>query len=116
MNDGINGRLEAYYEQGMEGRIIYAFLADNDLSPTNQMGALIFLEDGHELTILGEDSTILWSGTIKLVRRRWWDKHQLENPVWAFSKQKGVSYAQWMEWFWRKRPLRAILTPMTPDP
>ena len=37
------GRLEAYYEQGMEGRIIYAFLADNDLPSGAQREALVFL-------------------------------------------------------------------------
>ncbi len=104
-----NGRLEAYYEQGMEGRIIYAFLADNDLPSGAQREALIFLKDGHELTIFDEDNAILWSGTIKLVKRRWWDKHKLTAPIWTYRKQKGVAYWQWMDWFWRKRPLRAIL-------
>jgi len=29
--------------------------------------------------------------------------------IYAWDKQKGVSYAQWMEWFWHKPPLNAEL-------
>ncbi len=96
------GEILAYWEQGMEGRIEFAFQAANLDRP-------IFLENGQHLSIYDEDGTVVWSGNIELVRRRFWDRHNLREPVWSYTKQKGVSYKQWMAWFWRKPPLKARL-------
>ena len=96
------GHLEAYWEQGWEGRIDFAFQPDDSPHP-------IFLQSGHRLTILDTDGTTLWSGAIHFVTRRWKDNHKLDAGIWAYEKQKGVTYAQWMDWFWRKPPLKATL-------
>jgi hypothetical protein len=98
----LNGTLLAYWEQGWEGRIEFAFQPDASDVP-------IFLQDGHRLTIFRENGSALWSGTIRLVPRRIWDKHQLETPIWSYRKQRGVTYAIWMGWIWRDRPLKASL-------
>ncbi len=111
MSDLISGYLESYWEQGMEGRIVFMFLADNDLPPHNQRKALIYLENGQELTIFGQDGVILWSGLINFVPRRWREKHKLKAQIWSVEQQKGVPYWQWMEWFWHRPRLRATLDP-----
>jgi len=98
----MNGELLAYWEQGWEGQIAFAFSPENSHE-------IIFLENGHFLMIYGVDGEVLWSGTIKLVSRRFWDNHQLSAGIWSNTKQKGVSYAQWMAWFWEKPPLKASL-------
>jgi hypothetical protein len=43
---------------------------------------------------------------------RWWDR-KLPDPVqvWAYEKQRGVRYADWLMWFWQHPPLRATLEP-----
>ncbi len=98
----LQGELVAYWEQGWEGRIEFAFQADGSTMP-------IFLKNGDRLTILDENDTILWSGKIHWVRRRFWDRHQLDAGIWSYQKQKGFSYGQWLDWFWRKPPLKASL-------
>jgi hypothetical protein len=98
----LRGYLESYWEQGWEGRIEFALQVDEINQP-------VFLENGQHLTIYGTDEQVLWSGRIKFARRRWWDRHKLAAGIWAWTKQKGVSYAQWMEWFWHKPPLQAEL-------
>ncbi len=111
MRDLIDGYLEPYWEQGMEGRIAFMFLADNDLPPYGQREALIYLENGQELTIFGEDGAILWSGLINFVPRRRREKHKLKAQIWSVERQEGVPYWQWMEWFWHEPRLRAVLDP-----
>ena len=96
------GHLEANWEQGWEGRIDFAFQPDDSPHP-------IFLQSGHCLTILNADGTTLWSGTIQFVARGGRDNHNLDAGIWAYEKQKDVTYAQWMDWFWRKPPLKATL-------
>jgi hypothetical protein len=96
------GELEAYWEQGMEGRIEFAFQFEGNQHP-------FFLEDGQHLTIYGASNEILWSGKIRLVKRGFFDRHKLKADIWSYTKQKGVSYADWMDWFWRKPPLKAKL-------
>ena len=59
----LQGELEAYWEQGMEGLILFSFMPEG-----------------------GKDA-----------------------DIWSNEKQKGVSYADWMDWFWRKPPLKAKL-------
>ena len=101
-NEIHHGKLEAYWEQGWEGRIDFAFQPDDSPHP-------IFLQNGHRLTILEADGATLWSGRIQFVARGWRDNHKLDADIWSYEKQKGVTYAQWMDWFWRKPPLQATL-------
>ncbi|HKJ38327.1 MAG TPA: hypothetical protein VJ972_06100 [Anaerolineales bacterium] len=98
----LNGELEAYWEQGMEGRIDFAFTFEGNKQP-------FFLQNGHHLTVYQLDETILWEGRIQFVKRGFFDKHRLKTDIWSDAKQKGVSYADWMDWFWRKPPLKAKL-------
>ncbi len=100
-----DGALEAHYEQGWEGRIQFSFFPDGGQGLMD----LIPLTDGQILTIYESDKAILWSGVICFRRRGFFDRHQLDVPIWSDTKQKGVSYAEWMDWFWRKPPLRARL-------
>jgi len=98
----IRGELVAYWEQGWEGRITFAFQADDSTK-------LYFLKNGDRLSIYAEDGTTLWSGQIHWVRRRFWDRHQLDVGIWSYLKQKGIPYGHWLDWFWRKPPLKASL-------
>lgn len=99
------GKLEAYYEQGWEGMIVFSFMPDDGKG----LSDLIPLRNGHRLTIYAENEKILWSGEIHFVKRGFFDKHKLKAEIWSDSKQKGVSYADWIDWFWRKPPLKATL-------
>lgn len=99
----LQGELVAYWEQGWEGRIAFAFQAEAASMPH-------FLQNGDRLTIYAAAGTVLWSGEIAWVRRRFWDRHQLGVGIWADQKQKGVSYTQWFAWFWQKPPLKASLS------
>lgn len=97
------GELEAYYEQGWEGRVEFAFQFEGNQKP-------FFLENGQHLTIYKENGDVLWSGKLKFVRKNnWFDKHKLNADIWSWTKQKGVPYADWMEWFWHRPPLKAKL-------
>jgi len=99
----LQGELEAYWEQGWEGRVEYALHVDGAKGP-------FFLANGQHLTIYSDDNDTLWSGKIKFVKRNtWFDKHKLDAGIWSGVKQKAVSYADWMDWFWRKPPLKAKL-------
>lgn len=100
-----SGKLEAYYEQGWEGMIVFSFMPDDGKG----LNDLIPLQNGHLLTIYAENEKILWSGEIHFVKRGFFDKHKLKAEIWSDSKQKGVSYADWIDWFWRKPPLKATL-------
>ncbi|MBN8658538.1 MAG: hypothetical protein J0M11_22575 [Anaerolineae bacterium] len=99
------GKLEAYYEQGWEGMIVFSFMPDDGKG----LNDLIPLQNGYLLTIYSENEEMLWSGEIHFVKRGFFDKHKLKAEIWSDSKQKGVSYADWMDWFWRKPPLKATL-------
>lgn len=99
------GELEAYYEQGWEGMIVFSFMPKDGKG----LNDLIPLENGYVLTIYETDAQILWSGTIQFIKRGFFDKHKLNAGIWSDSKQKNVSYANWMDWFWRKPPLKAKL-------
>lgn len=95
----INGTLLAYYEQGWGGRIEFCFLPDDS-------DEFIRLRNGQLLTLFDEDGKTLWSGKIEFVKRGFFDRHKY---VWAKSKQKGVSYTQWLNWYWTLPPLQAQL-------
>lgn len=103
-----DGRLEAYWEQGWEGRIDFAFLADGADFPH-------LLGQGDRLAILDDQGGTLWDGRIHFLPLRWWDRRPKDIDVWSHVKQKGVPYAQWMAWFWRTRPLRARLWAAPPQ-
>lgn len=96
------GCLEAYWETGWEGQVIYALSVEG-------LGRPFFLESGQRPTIYAEDGSVLWSGTLRFVKRRWWDQHNLPYGIWSDERQAGVSYAQWMEWFAHKPPLKATV-------
>jgi len=99
----LHGKLEAYWEQGWEGRVEFALQIDGEAGP-------YFLEKGQQLTIYDGNDEIVWSGKLKFVKvNRWFDKHKLSANIWSWTKQKGVPYADWMDWFWRKPPLKAKL-------
>lgn len=102
----LNGKLEAYWEQGMEGLILFSFMPEGG----NGLHDLIALENGQHLTIFDADGNTLWSGKLNFVRRNdRRDQHKLDAGIWSYEKQKDVSYADWMAWFWHKPPLKAKL-------
>ncbi len=96
-----NGKLDAYWEQGWEGRVAYSFLPDRTAPPI----APRFLENGDLLRIYSPDNSVLWEGTVRLVPRRKWlffrQKHDLDNDIWNGSTQAGVPYRDWIRWFWK---------------
>lgn len=98
----LTGELEAYWEQGWEGRIEFAFQFEGNKEP-------FFLENGYRLIIYETDEKILWSGKIQWVKRSFFDNHKLNADIWSYTKQKGVTYAEWLGWFWHKPPLKAKL-------
>lgn len=57
------GLLEAYWEQGWEGRVEYALFVE-------ELGSPFFLATGQRLTIHAGDGSVLWSGVVRLVRRK----------------------------------------------
>ena len=100
----LHGVLDAYWEQGWEGRIEFTLLIEGQKSPG------VFLQDGQHLTIYTAEGQILWTGKLHFVKRNlWFDHHKLKAGIWSDVKQRGVSYAQWLDWFWRKPPLKAAL-------
>lgn len=96
------GYLEAYWEQGWEGRIDYALAVDGWSTP-------FILADGQHLTIYAPDGAVLWQGRLRFVSRGR-EQHNLSTGIWAYEKQQGVSYGQWMAWFLHQPPLRAAVT------
>lgn len=105
----IKGHIEGYWEQGWEGRIEYVFIPEGG-NDREEMEAVIFLSKGHCLTIYEKEGEVLWRGEIELVGRSWWERLKgSKHNVWSESKQKGVSYEEWVDWFWQKAPLKAEL-------
>lgn len=102
MTRSYDGLLEAYWEQGWEGRIEYALFIEGQSAP-------LFLVNGQRLTIHAEDGSVLWSGVVRLVRRKWREQHNLPSGIWSYEKQAGVSYALWIAWFVHIPPLRATV-------
>ncbi|MDQ1300540.1 MAG: hypothetical protein QG637_458 [Chloroflexota bacterium] len=96
-----NGHLEAYWEQGWEGRIEYALAVAGRPSP-------FFLSPGQHLTIFAPDDRILWQGRLRFVGRGR-EQHNLPIGIWADSKQAGVPYGRWIAWFIQRPPLRATV-------
>ncbi len=104
-HDPIAGRLEAYWEQGWEGRIEYAFTPRDGAG----LAALVFLARGHHLTIHDPAGGVRWSGAIDLVRRGWLSRAPRGLTMWAYQTQRGVPYATWLRWFCHRPPLPATL-------
>lgn len=100
--ESYTGVLEAYWEQGWEGRVEYALFTDGLRAP-------LFLTNGQRLTIYAGDDSVLWSGVVCLVRMKWREAHDLPYGIWSDVKQKGLPYAQWMAWFVHTPPLRATV-------
>ncbi len=98
----LSGYIFAYFEQGWEGRIDYAFAADNSKT-------FLLLNTGDKLTVYNRDDSLLFKGEIKFRKRRFWHNHNLDVDIWSYVKQKSVSYEKWMSWFWHKPHLRAKL-------
>jgi hypothetical protein len=109
----IHGRLHAYWEQGMEGRIDYTLEPDD---PEDRWGGMrpIPIRNGQFLRIFADDGRLLWAGEIKFrLRRRWlffYEKHDLPNGIWNDWTQEGVPYGTWIAWFWQRPSLHAELT------
>ena len=107
----ITGVLEPYWEQGMEGRFEYTFVPDNDPRSING-GRGYFLRSGDYLRIFGLGGETIWQGKLELIPSRinhflFQDRHQLQSQVWSTTKQEGVSYSDWIGWFWSQPRLRA---------
>ena len=105
----ITGTITGYWEQGWEGRIDYVFEPDDpQYRPEGTWP--IMIQNGQELHIFDERGETLWHGRVQLVRKRWYERTDPAIKVWHTEKQKGISYRQWLNWFWHKPPLRAELT------
>jgi hypothetical protein len=107
----IKGELAGYWEQGYEGRINYTFIPDENAEAING-GRGYFLKSDDFLRIFDENGVVIWEGEIKLVPVRtsalfFPDRHKLDNNIWATNKQQGVSYADWIGWFWSTPRMRA---------
>ena len=89
---------------GLRGRVDCVFVQDAARPrPTG-------LRNGDRLTIHGDDNDVIWSGTIDLVPRRWWDRSDPSLKCgWSETKQRGVRYATWLRWFHEQR--RATFEP-----
>ncbi len=111
-----NGVLEAYWEQGWEGRIEYCFFPDSAKQQTSRGPQ--FIKEGQYLRIFAPDGAILWSGKIRFKYRKKWlffyQRHELPNEIWHDLTQKGVPYKDWIAWFWNG--LRAELLCDEPAP
>lgn len=100
MSRWIEGTLDPYWEQGMEG----SFLYNLNLPALDRP---YMLEPGDLLDIFDRDQRLLWSGTFELRKRRFWERHRLGTGVFSGTVLQGLSYGQWMEWLWSKPRLKA---------
>ncbi len=101
----------------MEGQFNYVFVPDENREAVNG-GRGYFLTSGDYLLVFGQDGAILWQGRLRFVPSRinyllFQDRHNLQNSVWSTSKQAGVSYADWVGWFWSQPRLKAQFQRMT---
>jgi len=97
-----SGHLEAYWEQGYEGRIEYSLYVEG-------LGHPHFINEGDHLTIYAENGSTLWAGKLHFVPIRSRETHSLPYGIWASSRPYNVSYQQWLAWFTHKPPLKATL-------
>jgi hypothetical protein len=102
------GVLEAFTQQGSEGLIEYTLWPDNHVELQNNFP--LPLRNGDELKIFDENNDLLWQGAVNLIPLSyWWDNTKRNDLLHATTKQKGVSYADWLNWFCHEPPLRAEL-------
>ena len=105
MSSWLEGKLDPYWEQGMEGAFLYNLDIPGSQTP-------FFLEEGDLLDILEPDGKLLWSGTFQLRKRRFWERHRLPLGAYTGTVLKGLSYDEWMRWLWAKPRKKArILRP-----
>lgn len=107
----IQGTIEPYWEQGMEGRFDFVFIPDEGREEING-GRGYFLTSGDYLHIYGQDGSTLWQGQLHFVSSRinaliFQDRHNLKSQVWSTLKQDGVAYSDWVGWFWEQPRLKA---------
>ncbi|MEM8862568.1 MAG: hypothetical protein AAGD96_30025 [Chloroflexota bacterium] len=107
----ISGTIEPYWEQGMEGQIDFVFVPEHGREEIN-VGRGYFLTSGGYLRIFQQNGSVLWQGQLKFIPSRinnllFRDRHTLKSGVWSTLKQEGVSYADWIGWFWASPRLRA---------
>ena len=107
----ISGTIEPYWEQGMEGQFDFVFAPSERRSEING-GRGYFLTTGDYLRIYQQDGPVQWQGQLKFVPSRinnllFPDRHSLKSGVWSTVKQEGVSYADWIGWFWSNPRLKA---------
>lgn len=107
MNE-LHGWIGLFWEQGMEEPPWFTFqdaaYSESRTSRWDRAG-MYQLKHGDYLTILNDDDTVLWAGTLENRRKRWFrtlcvsssDWHPLEVPP-----------GQWLAWFQQKPPLRAM--------
>lgn len=105
------GMIKAYWEQGMEGAFDYVFVPDKEPHLANG-GRGYFLKSGDFLRIFANDGSIIWEGELHFINTRLTqlfrpDRHHLPNQVWSYQKQEGVSYSDWVSWFWASPSLKA---------
>ena len=97
----IEGELDPYWEQAMEGAFLYSLSVPNASEP-------FFFHQGDLLDILDhQGNELLWSGTFQLRKRRFWESHRLKTRVYSDTVLKGLSYSTWMEWLWSRPRLFA---------
>ena len=106
MSRWMEGKLDPYWEQGMEGAFLYNLDVPGSQTP-------FFLKEGDLLDILEPDGNLLWSGTFQLRKRRFWERHRLPLGVYTGTVLKGLSYDEWMRWLWAKPRKKARL--LRPD-
>jgi len=102
-----NGTLEAFREQGYEGLVRFAVAPDE---PERDVHFPVFIEAGDELEIFAANGRVVWRGTIAPAKPRLWDRRHRSDGLWSETRQAGVSYRNWMDWFNHDPPLRARLT------
>ena len=100
----IEGQLEPYWEQGWEGNFSYTFVPKIGREKVNG-GRGYFLASGDFLQILDPSGETLWEGMLHFIPSNlsglfFRDRHRLKSNVWCNLKQKGVSYSDWVGWFW----------------
>jgi hypothetical protein len=97
------GWITTYYEQGMEGYVMYVFQEGPESADgTWPIDKMFALSPGSELTIVGDDGAILWSGTLVLRRLGLFGLFGRRALI-----PRGIDPESWRSWFERRPPLTA---------
>lgn len=131
----LDGHLMGWFETGTEG-VYWSFVTDWD-AKVRSYDNLYVLEEGDILTIINEDGSVAWHGTIL-----WdWQRRRMRSPfnpdriqqevggLWVHGLQRGVNAETWADYFMghelllptirrerRAGPLRAVLIRSELDP